>query len=327
MARRAHLYFHSPCFDGVISSVIASDFLEASAGWKIEKYCPVDYGLRTSWLATDLGSPAAAVDFLYHPQATFWADHHATTFVTPLARDSFERRKQDRWLIYDDAFGSCARLLSERLTERFGFHNARYQPMVDWAEKIDAARYTSVSEAILGDAPALKIRASIGFYEDPAYFERLVKELKTKSLDEVALLPEVADAAAQVQSRAKTGLQLFAAAARLEDGEIVVFDVKNADAEFSRYAPYYFFPQARYSVGIVRSHENAKITGMRNPWLEFPSVPLGSIFEKYGGGGHQRVAALLLPRDAGGRATAILQCLLSDIRAADVLQHRQPSHA
>src|SRR5258708_7656865 len=165
MNKAAWLYFHSPCFDGVISCVIASDYLETNSGWEFEQFCPVDYSARSGWLASPLHSPCAVVDFLYHPQAAFWADHHPTTFVSDDARNDFDKRKNREPLLFNDQFGSCAKLLWERLAESFGFRNPRYEEMVQWAEKIDSARYDSVNEAILGDSAALQIHASLGFHK------------------------------------------------------------------------------------------------------------------------------------------------------------------
>jgi len=325
--RGANLYFHSPCFDGIVSCVIASDFLEVHAGWEFERFLPVDYEMRTGWLSCNLHTPCAVVDYLYHPQAAFWADHHPTTFLTADARKSFEKRQAEKWMFYNDGFGSCAMLLWECLAERFNFRTSQYEPMVQWAEKIDAARYSSVDEAILGNAPALQIRASLSGNKQDTFLEKLVQELRTKSLEEVACLPEVSERAAQAQSRIRAGLDIFGKVAKLEDGETVVFDVDSGDSAVSRYAPYYFFPQARYSVGIVRSAEGARITAMRNPWREFPSAPLGKIFERFGGGGHQRVGALLLAGDRAAEAGRILQSLLDAIRDADSVQQPQPSTA
>src|SRR5271154_4827632 len=48
MSRGAWMYFHSPCFDGIISAVIASDFLESRAGWKFERFRPVDYNIKAN---------------------------------------------------------------------------------------------------------------------------------------------------------------------------------------------------------------------------------------------------------------------------------------
>src|ERR1043166_3033256 len=154
MARDAYLYFHSPCFDGMISCVLAWDFLEGNQDWKIIELCSVNYDSRSSWLTTQLKSPCAVVDFLYHPQAQFWADHHLTTFLSKDAERDFERRKNP-CLIYNDRSGSCAMLLWTHLADSFNHRNSQYEEMVIWADKIDAARYESVREAILGDSPAL----------------------------------------------------------------------------------------------------------------------------------------------------------------------------
>jgi hypothetical protein len=81
----------------------------------------------------------------------------------------------------------------------------------------------------------------------------------------------------------------------------------------SRYAPYLAYPNARYSIGILPYRNGAKITAMRNPWRRFESRPLGQIFRRYGGGGHQRVASVLLRNKA--KAESTLNAILSDIRA------------
>lgn len=56
---------------------------------------------------------------------------------------------------------------------------------------------------------------------------------------------------------------------------------------------------------------------MRNPWWDFSSLPLGRIFEKFGGGGHQRVGSLLLRRDRSQDATEIVKSLLHEMSTSD----------
>ena len=51
-------------------------------GWNICDLQPVDYTLRDTWLSSELKKPCAIVDFLYHPQVDFWADHHQTSILT-----------------------------------------------------------------------------------------------------------------------------------------------------------------------------------------------------------------------------------------------------
>lgn len=148
------LYFHSPCFDGIVSAVLAWDFLAVRDGWTDPTLRPVNYDRRETWLSEGLEQPAAVVDFLYHPDCEFWADHHPTTFLTDTARDDFEKRKNAR-LTYDCVAASCATLLWERLYKEFGHRDVRYIELVRWADKIDSARYDSVEEAMMSGTPAL----------------------------------------------------------------------------------------------------------------------------------------------------------------------------
>jgi hypothetical protein len=314
MSRAAALYFHFPCFDGTISGVLAKGFLE-SQGWEFGQVHPVNYELRGTWLSSRLESPCAVVDFLYHPDAQFWADHHLTTFLTPEAQEDFARRS-GQWMFYNSDSGSCASLLWTELSGSYERGEAaRLQEMVRWAEKIDSARYDSVEEAILGDAPALRISFSLMRRADAAYSRFLLEKLSKGSLDEVAKLSEVVERFEEARGLLRGGLARLESSIRLVDGGIAVFDVEaKAGSMISRYAPFYFFPRARYSVGIVRYERGARITAMRNPWFEFPSVPLGPIFERLGGGGHQRVGALILPKDRANGAGGILEKVVSEIR-------------
>ncbi len=315
MAKSALLYFHSPCFDGIVSAVIASDFLEAHYRWNFERFCAVDYNDRACWLSRELHSPCAVVDFIYHPQATFWADHHSTTFLTADAKRDYDRRRNAPTIFYNDRMGSCSKLLWHQLKDRFDYRNQVYSDIVEWAEKIDSARYSSVTEAVFGDAPALRIRASLGVNPEPEFFDRLIGELRVKPLEEVASLPQVEIRASELRSQVQEGLARLKNNIRIDDNGIVSFDVDSAGVAISRYAPYLFFPDGRYSAGVVRSSAGAKITAMRNPWRDFPSVNLGKIFERFGGGGHERVGAVLVP-DAE-EAAATLDGIIDEIRRED----------
>jgi hypothetical protein len=326
MRRTFQLYFHSSCFDGIVSSVMTADFLENRQGWTLNQLIPASYEDRGDWLSRELLTPCAVVDFHYHPQAVFWADHHGTTFLSYDAEKDFEKRR-GAWMVFDPRSGSCAYLLRKYFAERLSFADPRYDEMVEWADKIDAARYASVEEAILGDTPALRIRASLAAGNGEELSKQLVNELRFSTLDEVAGLPLVRDRSEEVRSKIAAGLDRFAPAVRLDVGEIVVFNVTSQKGVvLSRYAPYHFFPEARYSVGVVRSTNGAKITAMRNPWRDFPSVNLGEIFKDLektfdgvGGGGHQRVASVILSGKQSRRAADILAHIVRQIREQDEL--------
>ena len=319
------LYFHSPCFDGVASAVLTWDFLEERQGWETPVFRPVGYDIRQTWLEKPLGQPAAVVDFLYHPDARFWADHHLTTFLTTTAREDFQRPVgTDRLLIYDQHAASCAGLLWRRLAHDFGHQNPRYAELVQWAEKIDAARYASVEEAITSSAPALRLSLGFALGDTERYVETLVRELRNKPLEVVADLPEPRNRFKRARDLVELGLDHFKRSAHLETDGIVIFDVDGQGAIVSRYAPYRFFPDARYSAGIVRWPGGARITAMRNPWREFPSVPLGRLAEALGGGGHERVGSIVVSGDRVAEAPSILARLVGGIREAERNASRRP---
>lgn len=313
MVRGANLYFHSPCFDGIASALLTLDFLEGSQNWTFEELRAVNYESRISWLSIKHRKPFAVVDFLYHPDADFWADHHQTSFLKPSQKERFEHQKNP-YHIYDSKSGSCAKLLWSVLAQRFNHRNSRFSELVKWADRIDSARYRSVEEAISGPYPALNINRTLVINKDPAYPAWLVTQLRKQSLEEIGQLPEVVEKSNEAKTLIEAGLGRLSKTVYLDGADIAVFDVDSSDVLVNRYAPYHFFPKARYSLGIVRTTDGIKITAMRNPWLPFPSVYLGKIFEKFGGGGHRRVGSLLLKGSDADDPERVMRRLLNEIR-------------
>jgi hypothetical protein len=311
------LYFHYPCFDGLVSAAVAWDYLETTEDWRIEDLSPVNYHLQRTWLETPLPPRAAVVDFLYHPDAAFWADHHATSFLTEEVRRTYERLRSERYLLYDSASPSCAMLL----WKRFGASSSdepRFGEMVRWADRIDAARYETVEEAVFGSSAALEINATLSFDGDPDYGKRLLRSMRTMTLGEVAELPEVRARSADIRSRTELGLREVKGTIRLTHGDIAAFEANpGRESTVNRYSAYHFFPGARYSVALVNSGEDSKLTAMRNPWLDFEGVDLGPIFKKYGGGGHKRVASVVIRRSSGLDPRSVQREIVEEISMLD----------
>lgn len=309
----ASLYFHGACFDGLVSGILAQVFLETE-GWQFTALIPTSYAGRNSWLSVRLKVPAAVVDFLYHPDAFFWADHHSTTFLTIEAREDFQRRRASGFLLFDERSGSCAQVLWGLLRTRLpGLE--RFREAVHWAEKIDTARYSSIDEAICGDSPALRIKQSLSVSNDVSFYDFLFAEMRSGDLEYVAALPPVRQRFEEVRRKIRRGLQRAQGHVSLTEG-VAIADVNLSDDDIlSRYAPYHFFPEARYSISVLRSASGITITAMRNPWIDFCSIPLGRVLEVFGGGGHERVGSVLVPTNDSERAHKIVGYLVSQMRA------------
>lgn len=319
--RELTLYLHFPCFDGVASATLAKEVLRASANQEVRTIVPVTYDLRSRWLKTRLGKHAVIVDFLFHPDAEYWADHHTTTFVDEAAAKSFRARAKEKRLLYDPTADSCTSVIWKACGHLVA-DQKHYEELVKWANKIDAAAYDSVHEAILGEEPALRINKSLFINPDRTYCEFLVGSISERGLALTARRPEVLKRVNKAHKMILRGLQIAEKSTRLIDDIVVLRVEQTPDAIVSRYSPYFFFPKARYSITCFQSPETTKITAMRNPWLAFESIPLGPLFAQFGGGGHQRVASVVLPT----RPTTVdqvLSSLLQALQSQDVAFHHE----
>jgi hypothetical protein len=309
------LFLHYPCFDGLVSGALAWDYLEKQCGWKIDDIRFVNYDVRSTWLQTPLPQHSAVVDFLYHPEAEFWADHHGSTFLNDSAKANFDGARHGRTLMYDSHCASCAMLLRDNLSA-LNFGSDHFDRLAYWANRIDAAVYDSVEEAVFGlNNPSAAINLSLTYNADAQYGEMLLRALRKAELEQIALFPEVQMRLAEVRSKTKLGVDLLRTSIHLESGDIAVSDFEvRRDISVNRYAPYLYFPRARYSVTLTRSESGPKITAMRNPWMDFESIDLGRIFSAYGGGGHQRVGSVLLKSDNSNDAGLVLNSIVEEIR-------------
>ena len=316
MKNQLTLYLHFPCFDGVVSAVLASEYLERTLGWKIGAIKPLGYDQMPTWLSIPLAKPAAVVDFLFHPDADFWADHHSTSFLSDSVREDFLKRSTQSFF-YDPTSISCSSLLWRKLGK--DFHDPRFREMVNWADRIDGAKYPSVRNAVLGTSPAMKISFSLIADSSSEYCTFLVSQLRKHTLAEVAETRRVRGLYDKVHLAIRNGLKVFRKSAHVERDGIVVYDVENNGSSIvSRYAPYYFYPEARYSIGVSRSAQGTKITAMRNPWKRVGPIDLGQVFQNYGGGGHRRVASLLVADSRQQELPTLVQTILEDMRTGQL---------
>jgi hypothetical protein len=306
---KGYLFFHSPCFDGSASAAIAWDVLEARHGWGEDvEITLVDYGLAADWLNRPLRAESAVVDFLFHPRATYFADHHATSFLESSWRANFvESRNHLR--IFDPSADSCAGLLWKTYRELLLERGIDRSELAEWADKIDGAKYPDVNEAIFARNPATRVRAVLGGPRGLQFSAQLARALRKHSLEEISELPEVREALRETEELTKAGLGRIEESLEVDAEGVATYDVDGWGAMINRYAPYLFHPTARYSAGIVRYPHQAKILVMRNPWMEFRSAPIGDICEHFGGGGHERVGAI----DLRGRRTSEASHILSAI--------------
>ncbi len=306
-----HVLFHDD-FDGVASAVLAVRLLQEYLGLNVVAYRPVNYSVRPTWLSQQLPVQTAIVDFLFHPTATYWWDHHATTFLDQAMEREYRQRPPR--VFWDPRASSCARMLERLFAKHHGFRRPELENLITWADRIDSATYDSPSQAVDCLEPALQINLGLLLPKKDAYLVWLVSRLLREPLDAVAARDRAQERYREAKARQSKALDEFRVSASLAGG-IVSYDVvERRGRVFNRYFPYYVYPEGYASVGCVRRSDSLKITAMFNPWRRDANgrrQHLGRWFSQYGGGGHPRVGSVVLPPSEHVQVAGIMRAARS----------------
>jgi hypothetical protein len=201
---------------------------------------------------------------------------------------------------------------SERLTWWFDHHQSAFLSEADAehfrhdrsGKKFYGPDYRSCTKFIVETCPS-----------DPQFSVRLIPKLMSMSLQQIMDIPEVRQTFDRLYALHLKTIDIIRSRAELKDG-VVFLDVADQDFEgFNKFIPYYLFPGAVYSVALSRSATRFKIGVGSNPWNATPKTAnLASICERYGGGGHAKVAAISLPPTDCARARKVADEIASHLR-------------
>jgi hypothetical protein len=151
---------------------------------------------------------------------------------------------------------------------------------------------------------------------DDLFIERIIRNLTTHSLEEVATSEEV-------QQRFKPILQLhletLEAVRRKASfaNRVVQFDLIDEGYEgFNKFIPYYLYPETTYSVALTRAPQRTKISVGSNPWAPKPRTHnIAKICERYGGGGHAVVGAISFKPEEVEEARRAMREIVAELSA------------
>jgi len=315
---RVRVCFHDKCFDGASSAAIFSRFYRERinpnaeflyTGMTHKASQPFEDGIFD-------GDENAIVDFKYSssPQLTWWFDHHQSAFLKPEDAEHFKGDHSGK-KFYDPTFKSCTKFLATIASEKFGFDAKPIAELVKWGDIIDGAQFASAEEAVGLAEPAMQLALVIEAAPDPNLVPRLIPELAVRSLCEMIELPIVKKHLGLLLERHRRSIEILRERADARQG-VVYFDLSDLDLEgYNKFIPYYLYPDAIYSVGVSASPTRAKVSVGTNPWKDAPTeVNLASLCEKYGGGGHARVAAISLGPGDLVRARQVAKDIASTLR-------------
>jgi hypothetical protein len=315
---KVRVCFHDKCFDGACSAAVFTRFyrerLHANAefaytGMTHKASQPFEDGIFD-------GDENVIVDFKYSssPQLTWWFDHHQSAFLKPEDAEHF-RHDHSGKKFYDPSYKSCTKFLATVASEKFGFDPQPLAELIQWGDIIDGAQFASPEVAVGLGEPATKLALVIEAAPEPNLVPMLIPYLTELTLAEIIDLPFVKRHLNPLLERHCQSMEVLRDRADCRDG-VVYFDVSDLDLEgYNKFIPYYLYPDALYSVGVSASPARAKVSVGTSPWKEASAeVNLATLCEKYGGGGHARVAAISLGPGDLVRARQVAKEIASTLR-------------
>jgi len=310
--------FHDRCFDGVCSAAVFTRFYRQCVDPKAEfRYRGM---MHRAGQLFDAGmfdaDENAIVDFKYSSsdRLTWWFDHHQSAFLTEADAEHF-RHDHSGKKFYGPDFRSCTKFIAETGGKHFGFKAPDLADLVHWADLIDGAQYADIRTAVEMKEPATQLTLVIEGTDEPDFCVRLIPELLSRPLKEISAEPHIRKAFEDLYAQHLKSVDLLRSRAELQDG-VIFYDVADQHVEgFNKFIPYYLFPTAVYCVGVSSSKERIKIAVGSNPWSSAPKgANLASICERYGGGGHAKVAAISLPPLELERARSVAAQIVHELR-------------
>jgi len=288
--------FHDRCFDGAASAAVFTRFyrerIHASADFH---YTGLTHHATQPYQTDPFdGDENAIVDFKYSssPKLTWWFDHHQSAFLTPEDAAHFRQDRSGK-KFYGPDYKSCTKFLATVAREKFGFDPRPVEELIAWGDIIDGAQYPTPESAVRLTEPAMQLALVIEAAPVPDLVPRLIPKLAEESLAELVRLPWIQTMLQPLLERHTHSIELIRRRAEARDG-VVFFDLSDEEAEtYNKFIPYYLYPDSLYSVSVSGSPSRAKVSVGSNPWNSAAaSKNLATICERYGGGGHPRVAAI-----------------------------------
>ena len=316
---KVRLCFHDRCFDGTASAALFYRFYRERFDPRAEfAFSGMTHRASQSWEAGLFdGDENAIVDFKYSnsPKVTWWFDHHQSAFLTPADAAQF-REHPGKHMFYEPDYKSCTKLIADIAKEKFGFDTAPLADLIYWGDIIDGAQFPTPEFATAVAEPATQLALVIEAAPEEGIPAKLIPDLAYLSLAEMVKLPLVANHLGPLLERHHKSMEILRARCESKDG-VVFFDISDLDLEgYNKFIPYLLHPEAVYSVSVLSTPVRSKVSLGTNPWnLASATQNLASLAEKFGGGGHARVAAISFEPGDLQRAKAAAAQLTAALRA------------
>ena len=317
---KVRLCFHDRCFDGTASAALFYRFYRERFDPHAEfHFTGMTHRAAQPWEG-DLfdGDENVIVDFKYSnsPKVTWWFDHHQSAFLSAADAENFKKQRGPH-MFYEPDYKSCTMLIADTAREKFGFDTAPLGELIHWGDIIDGAQFPTPQSAVELKEPATQLALVIEAAPEDGVPAKIIRDLAYTPLRDMVQLPIVSKYLGPLLERHQRSIAILQDRCEARDG-VIFFDVSDLDLEgYNKFIPYLLHPQCVYSISVSASAARAKVSLGTNPWNQATADQnLASLAEKFGGGGHQRVAAISFDPGDLPRAREVARGLVETLRKA-----------
>lgn len=301
---RVNVLHHGRCFDGAASAAVFAAFMRRRCGTLAPRYIPKHHRRGDPFDDGEFtgADEVAVVDFRYtqRPALSWYFDHHRSAFQLPGDREHFAA-DQSGQKFHDDAAPSCTGLLARIAHERFEIDLSAHAELIRWAEIIDAAAFPSPADAVLYEAPAMRLAAWIQTAADREAIATFIEALLREPLAELAQADWIKAIVEPRLAAHREDIARIRERGQLDEAGVFRYDlVDDGPRVLSHFIPYYVAEGVRYTVGAYAHPDgDLRLAVGYNPWLpaDGREHDLAALCESVGGGGHPYVAGAAFSSD------------------------------
>ncbi len=312
---------HGHCFDGLASAVVLRKIVEHTDPCSTFEVLACGYGVRQDKPTKKRlsGTGNAIIDFRYEPldSLTFYFDHHRTAFGDDAAEAHFRNRSRQapHRFVFEPTCSSCTKLIARIGRDAYNIDYSEFQDLIQWADRIDAASFTSAQEATDRTNPVLRLATVIEQFGDSPFVQKAAEVLSREGLASLVKQPFVNDAFKTIEPRQKDFVERVEKVGR-QIGRVAYADLTDRPVSaVTKFIQYSIWPDSVYSVMVALMASGVRISVGHNPWSNVPlDTDISQICARYGGGGHPMVGGIGLPRTAIQRAREIASEITAELQ-------------
>ncbi len=293
-----YIYYHRD-LDGIACAVTFMLYLTKRYGHKTAnmKTIPVDFDEKHRWEEFHIEQPSAILDFLFHPRANIYYDHHQKPFINNEFERSYASRIGDPYILLEKGESSATKLLFNDIKDLFELefpdNFAMIQEMVNQVDRIDSAQYVDVDEWYSGSLQCIRLNRILLNNLNEDFCNKLVQDLIHSDIDRLLDTDEYKRLLAEADLKQKEEASIIEGILQ-PHGNVVLYDaVKPIPVQYRRFLPYKFHRNANFTVAVYDKRGTFEVSVGKNPWNspDF-EINVGELCMGFGGGGHKNVGGI-----------------------------------